>query len=146
MKDPANSYIKRFRPLLNDEETLTELLHDLGGPTYLRFEEPYLIDLTKKKKVMGALVTLRTSDDYDAFRDSQEAEEEVMGPQKQDGLVKHFIPQTIDNACGLIAVLNLAVNLEAVSYGELRYAAVDLHDCHTMLTCYSKIQIAKSSS
>lgn len=114
-------YIKSFKPLINDEIMLTELLHDLGGPRHLRFELAELLDVAAAsiQKPLGAIVTLVTSDAYDEERDQEEERIDVEWSQRQDRDSSiQLVPQTVDNACGMISVLNLALNLGSIRYGS----------------------------
>ena len=114
-------YAKTFTPLYNDEETLTAFLHDLGASKDLRFDIPELSDLSQTR-VLGAIVTLKDSGTYESDRDRSEAQVKVPWPDRTDNTARSikFVPQTIDNACGLFSMLHLVLSIDNTHYGLYR--------------------------
>lgn len=109
-------YAKCFSPLLNDDETFNEFLRALGGPPTLRFELAEVLQTTpappQQMNIHGALVTLDCGSTYEEERDRKEAAiERPWNPSRtEEARSFSFVPQTVDNACGVISLLNLCLH------------------------------------
>lgn len=114
-------YGKTWDPLFNDEDTMTSLLHDMGGPHGLSFELSCMIDETvlSQSRLLGAIVTSISREDYNADRDLRESKVQVEWNARSNGPeAMKFVPQTVDNACGIFSIIDLAVNIDHVTFGN----------------------------
>lgn len=109
---------KYFVPLENNPEVFTKLAHDLGMDPLLSFHDVYSLDdpdlLAMVPRPAHALIFISPSNAYYAV----EAEDVAAGkrpargtsPVAADTDAVLWFPQTIGNACGLIALLHAVLN------------------------------------
>lgn len=114
-------YAKAWDPLFNDERTMTSLLHDMGAPLRLQFVLSQIVDksLHATARPLGAIVTLVSPNNYDEMRNASELQVQIEWSQRlAPATPLRFVPQTIDNACGVFSIINIAINLQHIDYGK----------------------------
>lgn len=112
-------YRKHFIPLESNPEVFTQLMNDLGVPSLqfqdvLSLDDPFLF-----RTVFALILVLPTTDAYERQSSDDEANrQEYVGRGNKEDVV--WFKQTINNACGLYAVLHAVSNGKARSFiGEL---------------------------
>ncbi|KAF2872852.1 ubiquitin carboxyl-terminal hydrolase [Massariosphaeria phaeospora] len=112
------TYRKHFIPLESDPEVFTELIHKLGVPKTFGFQDVLSIhdpDLLAfiPRPVYALILVFPGTETYDArvAEEDREREEYDVAGEHEDVV---FFKQTINNACGLYAILHGVCN------GELR--------------------------
>jgi len=110
-------YTKHFIPLESNPDVFTELAHKLGLSTSLVFEDvlslddPELLEFLPRP-AFALILVFPTTDDYEKRVQDEDAKlEEFRTSGGADDLV--FFKQTINNACGLYAILHAVCNGEA---------------------------------
>lgn len=107
---------KYFIPLENNPEVFTSLVHDLGVSSKLGFNDVYSVDdpglLSFIPRPSHALIAIIPAAMYIDSRKEDAITMEVpidkVTYEKTDGVV--WYPQTIGNACGLIALIHCVAN------------------------------------
>ncbi|RDL31545.1 Ubiquitin carboxyl-terminal hydrolase [Venustampulla echinocandica] len=98
-------YVKHFEPIESDPRILTELMHRLGVQEKFGFHD--VLDYTgeSQQPALALIVIFPESERDELQKATAEAERTpiVAGSPK-------FLRQTIDNSCGLIAVLHCVLN------------------------------------
>ena len=114
----ATRYSKHFVPLESNPDVFTRLAHDLGASSVLRFqdvptlEEPALFP----RPAIALILIFPTSTSYEAQRAKEEADD-VKSPKERIDMVNVvWFKQTINNACGLYAILHAVCNGPARKY------------------------------
>lgn len=108
---------KQFIPLENNPEVLSSLARDVGVSPTLGFYDVYSIDdaeiLSFIPRPAHALIFITPAEMYYESRKEDGIEVNVINPtyDKTDGIV--WYPQTIGNACGLMALIHSFANGEA---------------------------------
>lgn len=110
----TRSYTKHFVPLESDPELFTELIHSLGAYQSLSFQEVYSTDDPEMlsfvpRPIHALLMVLPTTPAYEkrvAVEDGNRSIYEATGNTI-------WLSQTINNACGLYAILHAIANSEA---------------------------------
>jgi hypothetical protein len=101
-------YVKRFEPIESDPQILTRLMHRLGVQETFWFDD--VLDY-KEESQQPALALIAI------FPESQsdEAEKAIVEAKRTPIITDNikFLRQTIDNSCGLIAVLHCVLNTVA---------------------------------
>jgi ubiquitin carboxyl-terminal hydrolase L3 len=106
----AMKYIKRFEPIESDPQILTKLMHRLGVQETFWFDD--VLDYKEESQQPAlALIAIFPESQNDELRKATfEAER---APIITDHI--KFLRQTIDNSCGLIAVLHCVLNTAAAN-------------------------------
>jgi ubiquitin carboxyl-terminal hydrolase L3 len=118
-------YRKHFIPLESNPTIFTRLVHALGGSKSLSFHDVYSLtdwDLLSliPRPVFALILAFPTSPAYEQQKALFEAEREDYNGSGEGEDVMWF-RQTINNACGLYAVLHAVCNGEAQRFmGKLR--------------------------
>lgn len=112
-------YLKHFIPLESNPEVFTELIHRLGIPKSLEFHDVLSLDdpdlLGFLPRPADALILVfPTTEAYETRIRDEDSRLQLNGANKSEGDVL-FFKQTINNACGLYAILHAACNGEARS-------------------------------
>jgi ubiquitin carboxyl-terminal hydrolase L3 len=108
-------YRKHFIPLESNAEVFTNLIHKLGVSLALHFQDIYSLDDEFLPRPAIALILIfPTSAAYEAEKSKVEATYEKysgFGP----GEDVTWFKQTINNACGLYAILHAVCNGDATN-------------------------------
>lgn len=94
----TKQYATRFLPLESDPEIFTSLIRELGAPPSLIVNDVVDID-TPDDSAVAAILAFRTLETYISHDAREGFDENVI-----------WLEQTIDNACGLYAVLHAVLN------------------------------------
>lgn len=113
------TYRKHFLPLESNPDIFTELLHKLGVSSSLSFEDVLSLDAEflsfVPRPVHALILVFPTTEKYEQrVADEDLDAEDVLDGDGQAEVV--FFRQTINNACGLYAILH------AVCNGETRHS------------------------
>lgn len=119
----ARQYRKHFIPLESNPEVFTELIHKLGMSKSLCFQDvfslddPELLDLLPRP-VHALILVFPTTEAYERRVEVEDSEvKDDLNVEDEEDVV--FFKQTINNACGLYAILHAVCNGELRdSYGE----------------------------
>lgn len=104
---------KCFIPLESGPPVLTDLMYDLGVSTSLALvdvmsiEDPTLLGVISRP-ALALILVLPTSDEYERHRRSTKRMVEVAEDPNAEEVI--WFRQTIDNACGLYAILHAICN------------------------------------
>jgi ubiquitin carboxyl-terminal hydrolase L3 len=103
-------YQKHFIPLESNPEVFTKLSHELGVAETLRFVEVWSLNEIEHlpRPALALVLIFPTSTEYEQRKSSEDAGRQEYTKVPGDGLM--WIPQTINNACGLYAILHAACN------------------------------------
>ena len=110
-------YTKHFSPLESNPDVFTELAHELGLFTSLVFEDVLSLDDPEllgflPRPAFALILVFPTTDDYEKrVQDEDATLEEFRTSGGADDVI--FFKQTINNACGLYAILHAVCNGEA---------------------------------
>ncbi|KAL2130113.1 hypothetical protein VTI74DRAFT_6892 [Chaetomium olivicolor] len=112
----ALRYRKHFLPLESNPEVFTELIHHLGVSDEIFFEDVFVLDEPELPRPTLALVLLLpTTPTYEQKKTTVESSRsEHSGSGAGEPVV--WFKQTINNACGLYAILHALSNGEARRY------------------------------
>ncbi|KAJ8107500.1 hypothetical protein OPT61_g8824 [Boeremia exigua] len=120
----TQAYTKHFIPLESNPDVFTELIHNLGISTSLSFQDVLSLDDPEllgflPRPVHALILVFPTTEAYDRrVEDEDAAVQDCLDGADEEGVV--FFRQTINNACGLYAILHAVCNSDARgSYGEL---------------------------
>jgi ubiquitin carboxyl-terminal hydrolase L3 len=113
----GQSYTKHFVPLESDPELFTELIQNLGASKSLSFQDVYSVDdpdllSLVPKPVYALILILPTTPDYVKRVALEDASASLYSA---NGKVTWF-SQTINNACGLYAILHAVANSPAKDF------------------------------
>lgn len=112
----AQTYSKHFIPLESNPEVFTELAHKLGLSASLEFEDVFSLDeellALVPRPVLGLILVFPTTEEYEKKVEDEDALLESFQSSEQSEDVV-FFKQTINNACGLYAILHTVCNGEA---------------------------------
>ncbi|KAI4709964.1 hypothetical protein J4E89_005195 [Alternaria sp. Ai002NY15] len=113
-------YTKHFIPLESNPDVFTELAHKLGLSTSLVFEDVLSLDDIEllgflPRPAFALILVFPTTDDYEKRVQDKDATLEEFRTSGGAGDVI-FFKQTINNACGLYAILHAVCNGEARRY------------------------------
>ena len=111
-KAATRSYAKRLTPLESNPLVLNDLMYHLGVSRSLTLTDVWSIDNPEQlnyisRPVFAFILVLPTSNEYEKHR-----RVEMTQVSKREGEEVIWIQQTIDNACGLYAILHAACNFE----------------------------------
>jgi len=103
-------YVKIFKPLESDPEIFTMLMHRLGVHQKFCFDDVLDYKAESEEPALALIVIFPESAD-------DELEKAAVESQRQPILndTMKFIKQTIDNSCGLIAVIHCVLNTVAAN-------------------------------
>jgi ubiquitin carboxyl-terminal hydrolase L3 len=107
---------KHFIPLESNPDVFTELVHKLGLPTSLCFQDVLSLDDAEllaflPRPAYATILVFPTKDGYEKGVDEESDRLEDHEGSRTEDIV--FFKQTINNACGLYAILHAACNGEA---------------------------------
>ena len=110
-------YTKHFIPLESNPDVFNELAHKLGLSTSLVFEDVLSLDDPEllgflPRPAFALILVFPTTDDYEKRVQDEDAKLEEFRTSGGAGDVI-FFKQTINNACGLYAILHAVCNGEA---------------------------------
>jgi len=110
-------YTKHFIPLESNPDVFTELAHKLGLSTSLVFEDVLSLDDPEllgflPRPAFALILVFPTTDDYEKRVQDEDAKLEEFRTSGGAGDVL-FFKQTINNACGLYAILHAVCNGKA---------------------------------
>lgn len=109
----ARTYAKYFIPLESNPDVFNKLISHLGASGSLKFEDVWSLDEPHLDHPAVALVLVfPTIKDYEAKRDAEYRERGEYGTD-EDNDNALWLKQTIQNACGLYAILHALMNGEA---------------------------------
>jgi ubiquitin carboxyl-terminal hydrolase L3 len=112
----SDQYRKHFIPLESNAEVFTDLIRNLGVSQTLQFQDIYsLDDEFLPHPALALILIFPTSAAYEAEKAKVEATYEKysgFGP----GEDVTWFKQTINNACGLYAILHAVCNGDATKY------------------------------
>ena len=108
------TYTKHFIPMESDPEAFTKLTHALGISSSLEFVDAFIEDgnittFTEDKPVHALLLIFPTNEIYEKEKAEGEKTRHVYTASGADEPVVWF-KQTINNACGLYAILHSVAN------------------------------------
>jgi ubiquitin carboxyl-terminal hydrolase L3 len=107
---------KHFIPLESNPEVFTELIHKLGLPDSLCFQDVLSLDDAEllafiPRPAYALVLVFPTKDGFEKKVDEEKTKlKDCEVPEPNDVV---FFKQTINNACGLYAILHAACNGEA---------------------------------
>lgn len=113
----ANAYTKHFLPLESNPDVFNELITILGASNKVAFEDVLTLDEPDllPRPVLALVLVLPTTPAYEARKTAVEsARAEYAG--SGDGEAVVWFKQTINNACGLYAILHALCNGRARSF------------------------------
>lgn len=102
-------YVKSFKPLESDPEILTKLMHSIGVHERFFFDDVFDFGEESQQPALALIVIFPESQDDELKKAAVEAKRE---PIYNDII---FLKQTIDNSCGLVAVLHCVLNTVAAN-------------------------------
>jgi ubiquitin carboxyl-terminal hydrolase L3 len=108
-------YAKSFIPLESDPLVLNDLMYGLGVSTSLALtdvwdiNDPIQLSLISRP-VLALILVLPTSEEYERHRRSATVSIDIQGDSKAEEVV--WFRQTINNACGLYAILHAICNFD----------------------------------
>ncbi|OAQ65765.1 cysteine proteinase [Purpureocillium lilacinum] len=110
----SDCYRKHFFPLESDPAIFTELSHLLGSPASLIFEDVLSLDEAERlpHPALALVLVLPTTAVYEKRKQHEDALSDVCPQADLEEDVVWF-KQTINNACGLYALLHALANSEA---------------------------------
>lgn len=122
-------YAKQFIPLESDPPVLNDLMYGLGVSGCLALTDVWSIDdpdqlSSISRPVYALILVLPTCEEYERHRRSSRRLGDIAGDSMGDEVI--WIRQTIDNACGLYAVLHATCNSE--TKGFIGKSIIDLKD------------------
>lgn len=117
----GNQYAAHFVPLESSPEIFNFLIAGLGASSNLKFREVYTLDELDQlpHPALALILIFPTSTTYERHK----AVEEATAQEKphSDGEVVWF-KQTINNACGLYAILHAICNSDGTQFiGKIRF-------------------------
>ncbi len=106
-------YAKHFIPLESDPPVLNDLMYGLGVSGCLAFTDVWSIDdpvqlSSISRPVYALILILPTCEEYERHRLSSRGSGNTTEDTKGEEII--WIRQTIDNACGLYAILHATCN------------------------------------
>lgn len=111
-----SDYTKHFIPLESDPEVFSLLIHQLGISENLSFREVLSLNdvASFPRPALALILVFPTSEAYEAHRAAEDADkQEYTGPDANGTI---WFKQTINNACGLYAILHAVCNGDAANY------------------------------
>lgn len=131
-------YHKHYIPLESNPILFTQLIHHLGVSPSLAFHDVLSIDDPEllafiPRPALALILVFPTSPSYEAFKAEEEAvREEYDGSGKNEAVM--WYKQTINNACGLYAILHAVSNedsrkfiRECINFSPQSLSDQDIH-------------------
>jgi ubiquitin carboxyl-terminal hydrolase L3 len=109
----ADRYRKHYFPLESNPEIFTKLLHALGGSTALSFNDILSLEDQSLDGALALILLFPTSQAYQARVEKEDALRSNYTESSEEDII--WFKQTINNACGLYAILH------AICNGAARY-------------------------
>jgi ubiquitin carboxyl-terminal hydrolase L3 len=108
-----DKYRKHFIPLESNPEVFTELSHKLGVSETLSFVNIWSLDYIEyfPRPAVALILIFPTSTEYEQRKSVEDARRHEDNEARRDGVI--WLPQTINNACGLYAILHAVCNSDA---------------------------------
>ena len=108
-------YAKHYIPLESDPSVLNDLMYGLGVSGSLTLTDVWEINDSIQlslipRPVLALILVLPTSEKYETHRRSANVSTDTAEDPKQESVV--WFRQTINNACGLYAILHAICNIE----------------------------------
>ncbi|KAH7389437.1 ubiquitin carboxyl-terminal hydrolase, family 1 [Phaeosphaeria sp. MPI-PUGE-AT-0046c] len=113
----AERYRKHYFPLESNPDVFTDLVHKLGVSPTLRFQDVFTLDELEllPRPALALILIFPTSEAYESQKAKEEAMyEEYVGSTEEEEVV--WFKQTINNACGLYAMLHAVCNGDARNF------------------------------
>lgn len=108
------AYEKHYIPLESDPAIFTDLMHDMGVSPSLEFIDIWSLDdslvATVRRPVLALILILPPCPTYEK---QQKDEREALTTTYEDGELV-WLKQTINNACGLYAILHSVCNIPGI--------------------------------
>jgi hypothetical protein len=109
----STAYRKHFIPLESNPEVFTELIHKLGIADSLKFQDVLSLDDPDllgflPQPAYALILVFPTTEAYEKRIKEEDGLLQVSSNQAEDHVL--FFRQTINNACGLYAILHAACN------------------------------------
>jgi ubiquitin carboxyl-terminal hydrolase L3 len=104
-------YVKRFEPIESDPQILTKLMHRLGVQENFWFDDVLDYKEESQQPALALIVIFPESQNDELGKATVEAKR---APIITDNI--KFLRQTIDNSCGLIALLHCVLNTVAANF------------------------------
>ncbi|KAF3031551.1 ubiquitinyl hydrolase 1 [Didymella keratinophila] len=111
-----SNYTKHFIPLESNPDVFTLLIHQLGVSEALSFQEIFSLDDVAflPRPALALILIFPTSETYETNKSVEDANREENAGPDTDGTI--WFKQTINNACGLYAILHAVCNGDAASF------------------------------
>lgn len=109
-------YVKSFQPIESDPQVLTHLMHSLGVHESFSFEDVLDLEEESLQPAHAVIVIFPESDEDEARKSDAERQRTPI-----TGKNLHFLRQTIDTSCGLIAILHCILNTDAADSISKRF-------------------------
>jgi hypothetical protein len=108
-----DEYRKHFIPLESNPEVFTKLIHELGVSDTFSFVDIWALDCIEHvpRPAAALVLVLPTSTEYEQRKSVEDAGRQEDNEAREEGVI--WLPQTINNACGLYAILHAACNGDA---------------------------------
>jgi hypothetical protein len=108
-----DEYRKHFIPLESNPEVFTKLIHELGVSDTFSFVDIWALDCIEHvpRAAAALILVLPTSTEYEQRQSVEDTARKEDNETQGDGVI--WLPQTINNACGLYAILHAACNGDA---------------------------------
>lgn len=142
----ANRYQKHFIPLESNPDVFTQLAHELGVPPSLSFQDVLTLDdpTLFPRPALALILIFPTSETYETQKLEEEAMyEEYMGSTDGEDVV--WFKQTINNACGLYAILHAVCNGDARNFIRKFALEFSIWDQDGLMICRARISFGKPS-
>ncbi len=116
-------YEKNFVPLESNPDVFNKLMHDLGVSDRFEFIDIWSIEDSDQlamvpHPVLALILVLPTSENYEQKKSEEESTRDIYKGSGDEEKVMWF-QQTINNACGLYALLHAVCNIkEDKLFGE----------------------------
>lgn len=101
-------YAKSFAPLESDPEILTGLMHTLGVAEKFTFRDVLDLEGEAREPALALVVVFPESSSQEREKAENEARRGATSAEHVQ-----FIRQTIDNACGMVAIVHCVLNSPA---------------------------------
>ncbi|KAG9234157.1 peptidase C12, ubiquitin carboxyl-terminal hydrolase [Amylocarpus encephaloides] len=103
-------YAKRFDPIESDPQIFTELMHRLGVQENFRFDDVLDYKVESSQPALALIIIFPESQEDEQLKAKVEAKREIVITDKIT-----FLKQTIDNSCGLVAIIHCVLNTVAAN-------------------------------
>ncbi len=119
-----DKYITTWSPLTSEPELLNQLMYDLGVARNIAFQDVLDIEADLNNAV-AVIIIYPESEDDETRKIFEEEQREHTDPESTG--IRCFIKQNIDNACGMIAVINAVLNSTARSSISKHISLCNIH-------------------